>query len=926
MSFIATNIDLIDWKNQEENLGATPWQPRALNHDEWPPNYIGVYAWRMKQLEALRKDATLLKHAKAYYAKRPAEFIMHWMDTYNPRKQDNKWIPFVFFSRQLDYLQFLEDCRRDQQDGLTEKCRDAGVTWLACGYSVHSWLFIKNDAIGWGSRKQDLVDKLGNPDSIFEKMRLILSRLPDIWRPKGYNPAKHATFMRFVNPETKSVIMGEAGDNIGRGGRTSIYFKDEAQPLDSKILTPDGWLTMADMQPGIRVVGASGQPVAVTNINNAGVHSVYRVSFTDGTSTKCSENHLWTVDSVIGKKKRVTLRTSEMLQNFKYFSPGGQTQFRYRVPLCKPVQFSQGEPLPLHPYIVGVLIGDGSVNSGCITFTSADVDLVVNVAAHLPENCKITKDPNRDYSYRIVDVERYNKKSVAREIVKKSGIYGKVAHEKFIPDSYKFASVDDRFALLQGLMDTDGSASGGQVTYHTTSKKLADDVRFVVQSLGGVATFNIKQDHRGYRDVYCLTIIFPENVRIFRLFRKQSLVKSRARFYGKTICSIEFVGIEPVRCITVDSMDGLYLTDHCIVTHNSAHYERPEKIESALSANTNVQIDISSVNGLGNVFHRKREAGVDWFPGAKIESGFTRVFVFDWSHHPEKTKQWYDERRAKFEREGLLHIFAQEVERNYSAAVSDTLIPFEWVQAAVDAHKLMRWKDARGRNRIGYDPANTWLAGLDVADGGIDRNALAIRQDIVLRSVEEWGERDTCLTTRRAVRLVRAHGNVRVMYDNIGVGSGVKAEYNRVCSEESGALDSVRFIGWNAGAGVVDPYERMIPNDEESILNRDMFDNMKAQAWWSVRTRFYKTFQHIKNGVDYKIDEMISIDSTIPLLHQLMKELAQPTKGESKSLKTIVNKKPPGTKSPNLADSVIMAFFPIDDDSGVAVSGRIGGG
>src|SRR5690606_18584010 len=101
----------------------------------------------------------------------------------------------------------------------------------------------------------------------------------------------------------------------------------------------------------------------------------------------------------------------------------------------------------------------------------------------------------------------------------------------------------------------------------------------------------------------------------------------------------------------------------------SAHYERPELIEAALGDNTDVQIDISSVNGLGNVFHRRREAGVLWEPGAKIEPGMTRVFIFDWRDHPEKTQEWYDRRKARAEREGMQHIFAQEVDRNYSAAV-----------------------------------------------------------------------------------------------------------------------------------------------------------------------------------------------------------------------------------------------------------------
>ncbi|MDT9702397.1 hypothetical protein, partial [Streptomyces sp. P17] len=86
----------------------------------------------------------------------------------------------MFFEKQAEYIEFLDALRKEQESGLVEKCRDAGATWLSCGYSVHSWIFIPNDAIGWGSRKEILVDKLGDPDSIFEKLRLIINRLPDI--------------------------------------------------------------------------------------------------------------------------------------------------------------------------------------------------------------------------------------------------------------------------------------------------------------------------------------------------------------------------------------------------------------------------------------------------------------------------------------------------------------------------------------------------------------------------------------------------------------------------------------------------------------------------------------------------------------------------------------------------------------------------
>lgn len=583
-------MTLTAWNERQTDNTIHPWRPHPLGADEWPPNYPAVYRWRSKVLKQLISDDNVLKAAKVYYSTHPAEFIMDWMDTYDPRKsptnanpalRGEKWMPFVFFKRQKDVIDFFESCSHDQTSGLVEKCRDFGLTWLACGYSVWRWLFIKNDAIGWGSRKEMLVDKPGDPDSIFEKIRLMLKRLPRIWLPAGFSWGRNSTYMKLLNPENGAIIAGEAGDNIGRGGRRSCYFLDEA-----------------------------------------------------------------------------------------------------------------------------------------------------------------------------------------------------------------------------------------------------------------------------------------------------------------------------------------------------SHLERPEKVEAALGDNTNVRIDISSVNGVGNVFHRRRENGIIWSPDVKdYPFGFVRVFIADWRDHPLKTQEWYDARKARYEREGMAHIFAQEVDRNYAAAVSNTVIPYQWVEASIDAHIKLPWfAEALEAHK------DDWYAGLDVADEGNDRNALTLRQWVIWREVQEWGERDPGISARKAVLACREHkGHISCQYDCIGVGSGVKTEYNRLTTDE-GVISAheIPFIPWNAGASVLNPFDRIIPDDNESLQNKDFFDNLKAQAWWSIRTRFYKTFKAVTEGVRYNPDELISIDSRITLLEQLKKELIQPTVGHSSRLKLLIEKKPDGMRSPNLADSGVMAFFPVTDGSTTILTGSYG--
>jgi hypothetical protein len=341
----------------------------------------------------------------------------------------------------------------------------------------------------------------------------------------------------------------------------------------------------------------------------------------------------------------------------------------------------------------------------------------------------------------------------------------------------------------------------------------------------------------------------------------------------------------------------------------SAHYAHPEAIEASLGDNTRVQVDISSVNGLGNVFHRKREAGVDWT--GEVARGRTNVFVMDWRDHPDKTQEWYDERLRKATDEGLLHVHYQEVDRNYSASVEGVVIPAAWVLSAIDAHLKLAFEE--------HDK-DVRYAGLDVADGGGDRNALAQRKGVILQSVEEWGERDTGVTTRRALAGVANAkcSRVQVQYDSIGVGAGVKAEVNRL-SDDGLVPRYISFHSWDAGSGVLEPDAHVEPDDDDTPLNKDFYRNLKAQGWWQLRRRFEKTHRALTEGVPFPQDELISIPSTLPNLRTLQKELSQPTAGKDTRMRLVIDKMPPGTRSPNIADAVMMCYWPMDrstyDDS-----------
>ena len=518
----------------------------------------------------MRSDDRYLAERLQFYATHLPEFINHWCSTFDTRRIPlglPPLFPFIMFPAQERFLEFLLALLRQQRRGLLEKSRDMGATWLCVAFSVWLWLFMPGATVSWGSYDEDALDVLGVEKSVFEKIRILVRALPDVFLPRGFNAGKHMPARRIHNPETGATIYGEAGDQIGRGGRSLIHFGDEA-----------------------------------------------------------------------------------------------------------------------------------------------------------------------------------------------------------------------------------------------------------------------------------------------------------------------------------------------------AHYVHPEKIEAAVTQSTRCQIDLSTVHGLGNLFHRKREGGIEWQPGMEMRAGATYVFVLDYSDHPEKTEEWHAEEAERHERQGTRHILAQEVDRNYAGSLAGVIIPPEWVAAAIDANLHLQ-----------FDGDGMWGAALDVADdmsGGIgDTNALAVRDGPVLRDVQEWHERDTGVTTRRAVdavkQLVIPGRTVVLEYDGHGPGSGVKAEANRL-EEDEGLPRGLRIVPWLGGGAVLEPDEKLDPGSSDSPLNGDLFTNLKAQGWWQLRLRFQRTFW-ARTRPDYTWDpeDLISLPSALPLIRKAQKELSQPVMKQGARLKMLVDKMPAGTKSPNVGDAIMMAFWPV---------------
>lgn len=313
----------------------------------------------------------------------------------------------------------------------------------------------------------------------------------------------------------------------------------------------------------------------------------------------------------------------------------------------------------------------------------------------------------------------------------------------------------------------------------------------------------------------------------------------------------------------------------------SSHLPKPKSVDFALSQTTNCRIDISTPKGLANSFSDRRHGG-------KIEP-----FTLHWRDDPRKDQAWYDKQVEDIDDPVVV---AQEIDINYSASIEGVIIPREWVLAAVDAHK-----------KLGIAPTGSKMGAFDVADEGKDKNAFAIAHGVVLQHLAEWsGEgADIFDSVEKVFGICDQFELETFKYDADGLGAGVRGDA-RVLNEARKAEDiaAIGNIAFRGSGGVKDP-ER---EDVKGRKNKDYFQNAKAQGWWALRRRFKKTFDWVTKDKACDPDEVICIPSTVPFFTRLTSELSQPIYSQSTIGKMMVDKKPDGTKSPNLADAVMMLY------------------
>jgi len=340
------------------------------------------------------------------------------------------------------------------------------------------------------------------------------------------------------------------------------------QPVSAIVYTPSGPCKIGDLKLGDRICHPDGVS-RVAGVFPQGKKAVYRVHFDNGDWAECGAEHLWEVRDCRPAKVEQVDRVLSLIQiKDNLFHSDKSVKWglrpRWSVRLPRPVVF-KARRTPIDPYTLGLLLGNGTITHTNLRFTTMDEELCGVISEMAGCQVKASTSP---YQYRI------NKGGRLRNALGRLGLLGRKAHTKHVPDLYKCNEVSVRLGVLQGLMDTDGTADmRGSCELKTASHALAEDIKWLVQSLGGLCRIRpilVNLGEKALRYDRC-SIRVPETCWLFRLGRKKRRCVTRgSRVLRRRIVAVDYVREEECVCIKVDRKDGLYLTDNFIVTHNTS--------------------------------------------------------------------------------------------------------------------------------------------------------------------------------------------------------------------------------------------------------------------------------------------------------------------------------------------------------------------
>ncbi len=366
----------------------------------------------------------------------------------------------------------------------------------------------------------------------------------------------------------------QPSDLIVLAGRPAM---GKAQPLDAKVLTRTGWKTMGELRLGDQLAAIDGRPSRVAGLFPQGRKQIFRITFSDGRSTECCAEHLWRVWYREWEVPRV-LTTAGLQQKL--------TCKRYKGRLWIDLfagEFGHKDALPLDPWLLGALIGDGKLSGGSVTFSTAEPEQIARLLERAGSAFAANKTGTHDY--RIVTAAgrtRPGQQGMVPNAIKQAlvglGLWDVRSEQKFIPACYLGATREFRIELLRGLLDTDGWAEKwGSVRFTTSSPLLAEGVAELVRSLGGICRTSMKHPHythlgerRAGLPSHVINIQLANQAELFHSARKQERVRPFRFNKRLTIASVEPTRVAEAQCIAVTHPEKLYITDDYIVTHNTS--------------------------------------------------------------------------------------------------------------------------------------------------------------------------------------------------------------------------------------------------------------------------------------------------------------------------------------------------------------------
>ena len=375
----------------------------------------------------------------------------------------------------------------------------------------------------------------------------------------------------------------------------------KAQPLDSKVLTPNGWVLMGDIKIGSTVVVPNGEVANVIGVYPQGRKDVYKITFVDNRIVESCKEHLWTIYGKFGNEYRTksNYRNRELADtnvSLEWIMNKMNTNksMRIRIPMVNDLNNISNTQLPIDSWLMGFLLGDGSFAKGKMgSFSTGDPEILELVTNRLIPGYQIFKGPEHNYDYTINNLEhaRYGFKGVGknkflniyRQYITDLGLRDVTSITKFIPEIYKNGSINQRLDLLAGLVDSDGYVGkNGNVSISTSSNQMSLDIQEIVWSLGGIAkitekhsTYTYKGEKKDGKVNYNIQIRYPNPQLLSKLTRKLERLPKNYQYKNLKLAikSVEYSRTTDAQCIMVDHPSHQYITDNYVVTHNTVIVE-----------------------------------------------------------------------------------------------------------------------------------------------------------------------------------------------------------------------------------------------------------------------------------------------------------------------------------------------------------------